>query len=128
MSSSFYDDYDNRLLPGGTENTEEKEVETDTEVQEDADKEEYYTLPSTLKSRSLIWSMASFVVGVLSILLCPLYYVSLVFAAGSIVTSLVSRRNLGFFEKYAIYGLILGMMGIVCGIFSAIAARLGIFG
>lgn len=127
MSSSFYDDYDNRLLPGGTENTEE-EVKTDTEVQEDADKEEYYTLPSTLKSRSLIWSMASFVVGVLSILLCPLYYVSLVFAAGSIVTSLVSRRNLGFFEKYAIYGLILGMMGIVCGIFSAIAARLGIFG
>lgn len=128
MSSSFYDDYDNRLLPGGTENTEEKGVETDTEVQENADKEEYYTLPSTLKSRSLIWSMASFVVGVLSILLCPLYYVSLVFAAGSIVTSLVSRRNLGFFEKYAIFGLILGMMGIVCGIFSAIAARLGIFG
>ena len=127
MSSSFYDDFDNRLLPGGTENTEEKEVQTDTEVQEDADKEEYYTLPSTLKSRSLIWSMASFVVGVLSIILCPLYYVSLVFAAGSIVTSLVSRRNLGFFEKYAIYGLILGMMGIVCGIFSAIAARLGIF-
>ena len=127
MSSSFYDDYDNRLLPGGTENTEEKEVETDTEVQEDTAQEEYYALPSTLKSRSLIWSMASFVVGVLSILLCPLYYVSLVFAAGSIVTSLVSRRNLGFFEKYAIYGLILGMMGIVCGIFSAIAARLGIF-
>ena len=127
MSSSFYDDYDNRLLPGGTENTDEKEVETDTEVQEDADKEEYYALPSTLKSRSLIWSMASFVVGVLSILLCPLYYVSIVFAAGSIVTSLVSRRNLGFFEKYSIYGLILGMMGIVCGIFSAIAARLGIF-
>ena len=126
MSSSFYDDYDNRLLPGGTENTEEKEVETDTEVQEDA-QEEYYALPSTLKSRSLIWSMASFVVGVLSILLCPIYYVSLVFAAGSIVTSLVSRRNLGFFEKYAIYGLILGMMGIVCGIFSAIAAKLGIF-
>jgi hypothetical protein len=39
----------------------------------------------------------------------------------------VSRRNLGFFEKYAIYGLILGMMGIVCGIFSAIAIKLGIF-
>lgn len=127
MSSPFYDDYDNRLLPGATENTEENEEKTDTEVQEEAATEEYYALPPTLKSRSLIWSMVSFVAGILSILLCPFYYVSLVFAAGSVATSLVSRKNLGFFEKYAIFGLILGMMGIVFGVSSSIAIRLGIF-
>lgn len=127
MSSSFYDDYDNRLLPGGSENTEQEEAKTETEVTEDAVQEEYYTLPPTLKSRSLIWSMVSFIAGILSILLCPIYYVSLVFALASVVTSLISRKNLGFFEKYAIIGLILGMMGIVFGISSLIAARLGIF-
>ena len=127
MSSPFYDDYDNRLLPGETENTEENEVEADTEVEEEAVSEEYYALPPTLKSRSLIWSMVSFITGVLSILLCPFYYVGIVLALGSVVTSLVSRKNLGFFDKYAIYGLILGMMGIVFSIFSAVAARLGVF-
>ena len=127
MSSPFYDDYDNRLLPGGTEAEEETEEQIDTEVQEEAVSEEYYELPETLRSRSLIWSAVSFILGTLSILLCPFYYVSLTFAVGSIVTSLVSRKNLGFFERYAVYGLILGMMGIVCGISSAIAIRLGIF-
>ena len=127
MSSSFYDDYDNRMLPGNTE-AEEVEEETDTEMVEEIQaEEEYYQLPSTLRSRSLIWSFISFVAGILSIILCPFYYVSFVFAIGSVVASLLSRRNLGFFEKYAIYGLILGIMGIVCGVSSAIAIRLGIF-
>ena len=127
MSSPFYDDYDNRLLPGGAEAEEETEEQNDTEVQEEAVTEEYYALPPTLKSRSLIWSVISFVCGVLSLALCPLYYISLVFAAGSIVTSLISRKNLGFFDKYAVFGLILGIMGVVFGISAAIAIRLGIF-
>ena len=127
MSNNIYDDYDNRLLSAGSENAEEIEEYTEPEVVENTASEEYYELPKELKSRSLIWSVISFVCGVLSLALCPLYYVSLVFAVGSIVTSLISRKNLGFFDKYAVFGLILGIMGFVFGISAAIAINLGIF-
>ena len=126
MSNGIYDEYESRLLSAGSEEEEEK-TEPEVEAEEETDSEEYYKLPSTLKSRSLIWSILSFALGVLSIALCPFYYVSLVFAAVSVATSLVSRKNLGFFEKYAIFGLILGIMGVVFGISSAIAISLGLF-
>ena len=127
MGNGFYDEYENRLLTDGSDNDEE-ELESEVEEEETDESEEYYELPLALKSRSLIWSVVSFVAGVLSLALCLIYYVSLPFAAGAIVCSLVSRKNLGFFEKYGITGLTLGIMGIVCGIFSGIASSLGIFG
>ena len=127
MSAGFYDENDNRLTAGGFENSEETLGKTKNEVSTQVVSEEYYALPEEIKSRSLLWSVISFVLGVLSIALCPLYYVSLIFAIGSVVTSMISRKNLGFFEKYAIFGLILGIMGIVFGISSAIAISLGIF-
>lgn len=127
MSTGFYDENDSRLISDGSENTEKNEDKTGTEVSTQIVSEEYYALPEAIKSRSLLWSVISFVCGVLSIALCPLWYISLVFAVGSITTSLISRKNLGFFEKYAIFGLILGIMGVVFGISSAIAISLGIF-
>ena len=127
MSTGVYDENDSRLTNDGSENTEETTAKSETEVSTQLVSEEFYALPEAIKSRSLLWSVISFVLGVLSIALCPLYYVSLVFAIGSVVTSMISRKNLGFFEKYAIFGLILGIMGIVFGISSAIAISLGIF-
>ena len=127
MSTGFYDENDSRLTNDGSENTEEITDKTETAVSTQVVSEEYYALPEAIKSRSLLWSVISFVLGVLSIAICPLYYVSLVFAIGSVVTSMISRKNLGFFEKYAIFGLILGIMGIVFGVFSAIVIKLGIF-
>lgn len=126
MSNGFFNDYEDRLLSDGTDIEKEEEVETEENVSDSS--EEYYELPLALRSRSLIWSVISFVAGVLSLALCSFYYVSLVFAVGSILSSLISRRNLGFFERYSIIGLVLGIMGVVCGIFSAIVNSLGIFG
>ena len=126
MSNDFFNDYEDRLLSDGSMN--EREEETKSETVNNGEAEEYYELPLALRSRSLIWSVISFVAGVLSLALCPFYYVSLVFAVGSILSSLISRRNLGFFEKYAVTGLVFGTMGVVCGVFSAIATSLGIFG
>ena len=111
--------YDERLLGAGTE--EESEVQGNT-----AESDEYYDLPLAIKSRSLIWAVISLAAGVLSILLCPFYFVSLVFSAGAAVFSLVSRKNLGFFEKYSIMGLVLGMMGFVFSVFSFIASIIGL--
>ena len=127
MSTNFYNENDNRFIAEASESAEETVEKTETETALVEVSEEYYALPEAIKSRSLLWSVISFVLGVLSIAICPLYYVSLVFAVGSVVTSMISRKNLGFFEKYAIFGLILGIMGIVFGISSAIAIRLGIF-
>ena len=105
---------------------EENEAELPA-VKSDVDPEDYYKLPNALKSRSLIWAVISVICGALSILLCPYYYVAYVLVAVSIVFSLVSRRNLGFFEKYSIMGIIFGIMGFVFGTFSLIIDLLGLF-
>ena len=125
MSNVFNNDYEDRLLTDGTAEAEEEVFEPDVEKSDESD--EYYELHLAIRSRSLIWSVISFVSGVLSLALCAFWFVGLVFAAGAIVTSLISRKNLGFFEKYAIIGLVLGMMGTVCGVFSMVAASIGIF-
>ena len=126
MSNGFYDDYEDRLLSDGSEENTEDEVE-DAPLSEDEEADEYYELPLAIKSRSLIWSVVSFSAGVLSLALCMIWYVSIFFAVGSIVFSLVSRKNLGFFEKWGILGLIFGIMGVVFGISFAIATAIGIF-
>lgn len=89
--------------------------------------EEYYELPPAIKSRTLVWSVASLVLGILSLLLCPFYYVSLVLAALAVGATVISRRNLGFFDRLAVLGIILGVMGFVFGIFSMTADMIGLF-
>lgn len=129
MSNALYNDYDERLLPASGEEDVDANVDENSEVvtEKTDESDEYYELPLAIKSRSLIWAVIAFAFGILSLALCPFYYVSLVFAAGSVAASLVSRKNLGFFERYSIIGLVLGMMGVVCGIFSAIVTSIGIF-
>ncbi len=123
MDHVFGSDYEERFLSEAAYANGE-----DEDGDENGASEEYYDLPLALRSRSLIPAVISLVFGILSLVLCPIYYISLIFAANAIIFSLVSRKNLGFFEKYSIIGLILGMMGIVCGIFSLIIDLTGIFG
>ena len=123
MANGFYNDYEERLLGEGTDTKYEEDPRTEKEPES----EEYYELPPAIRSRSLIWAVISFSLGILSLLLCKFYYVSIAFALVSIGSSLVSRRNLGFFEKFSIMGLILGIMGVVCSIFSCIASAIGWF-
>ena len=124
MANGNYNDYEERLLGEGTDTKYEEDPRTEKEPVV----EEYYELPLAIRSRSLIWSVISFAAGVLSILLCPIYVLSLILALVSVGSSLVSRHNLGFFERYSVIGLVLGIMGFVCSIFSLIANVLGIFG
>ena len=124
MANSFNNDYEDRLLGAPSE---ESYTEEEPEVVKNEESEEYYQLPLAIKSRSLIWSVISFAAAVLSLALCLFSYVGITFAVVSVVFSLFSRRNLGFFEKYSILGLILGIIGFVCSIFSLIADAIGIF-
>lgn len=124
MANGIYNDYEERLLTEGTDTKYEEDPRTEKDPETD---NEYYELPLAIRSRSLIWSVISFAAGILSLLLCPFYYVSIVFALVSIGSSLISRHNLGFFEKFSIMGLILGIMGVVCSAFSFIAKMIGLF-
>ena len=123
MENGFYNGYDDRLLGEGTDTKYEEDPRTEKEPES----EDYYELPLALKSRSMIWSVISLVAGILSILLCPFYYVGFCFAACAVGTSLLSRHNLGFFDKLSVFGLILGIMGFVCDIFSLIANMIGLW-
>jgi hypothetical protein len=121
---SMTNDYKGRLLESGTEETtEDFDTKTDTDLQSD----EYYELPLAIKSRTLIWSVISFALGILSLALCAFYYVGFAFALVALAMALVSRKNLGFFEKYSIMGLIFGIMGFVFSTFSLIVDLIGLF-
>ena len=123
MAKGFYDDNEERLLTDGTDT----KYEEDPRTEKDPESEEYYELPLAIKSRNRIWSIISLSLGVLSIILCPFYYASLGLAVVSLLASLISRRNLGFFDKCSVMGLILGIVGFVCGVFMLIASVIGLF-
>ena len=123
MSVGFNDDSEARLLGSGIEDVEHLEV---AETLDDGS-DEYYELPPAIKSRSLIWAVISVLAGILSFTLCFFHYVGLGLAAVAFVTAMVSRKNLGFFEKYSIMGIMLGIIGFVCSVFSMIASMLGLF-
>lgn len=126
MSNRLNSGYEQRLLGGSVSEDYEEKEEIEIE-KEEKNAEEYYELPPAIRSRTLIWSVISLILGILSCLLCPFYYIGLALALVSFVFLFIARRNLGFFDKCAILGLIFGVMGLVCGIFSLSADLLGLF-
>jgi hypothetical protein len=123
MANGYYNDYDERLLTGGSDT----KYEEDPRTVKDFDTENRYPLPPAIKSRTLKWGVVSLVMGILSILLCPIYYVGFICFAVAIVTMVVSRYNLGFFDKLSTIGLILGLVGFVFNVFSVIIQTLNLF-
>ena len=109
---------ENRYLTGAEEN-----VDLPDEEKEDAD--EYYELPEG-GSRSMIWSVVSLIASVLSVLLCSVFYLALILSAFAVVASLLSRKRFGYFDKMALFGLIVGIFGFVFGIFSMVMDLTGI--
>ena len=85
---------------------------------------EYYALPA--KSVSMIWSVISLVLAILSVLLCPLYYVGIILAVAAVVFAVVSSRKLGFFDKMSIFGLIIGIFGVIFGVFICVLDLTGL--
>ncbi len=86
---------------------------------------ECYELP-VQSGRSMIWCILSLVLGVLSVVTCPIYVLGILLGIGSFVLSLYSRKKHGFFTKIAVFGLILSITGTVFGIFSLIISVSGI--
>lgn len=68
------------------------------------------------RPKNIIWSVVSLVAGVLSISLSVFGWAGLILATLAIVASIVARRTLGYFNGFAVAGLITGIFGAVCSI------------
>ena len=102
-------------------------VEAEVKPEEKKPEVEYYTLPESVSARNRIWSILSFIFAILSVALCPFYYVSFALAVLAMVCSIVMRRSLGFFTSGAIAGLIIGIMGLVFSICSFVVDITGLY-
>ena len=89
--------------------------------------QEVYELPEKQSSRSLLWSVLSLIFGIISILVCQIWPLAIVLAASSLGLAVFARYRLGYFDKAALFGLIISIIGIVFGIFSAVVTISGVF-
>lgn len=111
------------LLPEVAEGdiiTEEEKKVTEREEQE------YYELPDSPDARRRGWSVISFFAGILSVLLCPVYYVGIPFAIFAIVAAVISRRKLGYFDGLSLGGLLIGIVGSVFCSFALVVDVTGV--
>lgn len=119
-------DNENKMLAPIDEDIREEFYKDNTEEEDDAVNDEYYTLPREGKRRTRLPSVLSLVLGILSVALAAIYPASLATAGAAIVFSAVSRVKLGFFNRLSLVGLILGIVGAVFGISSMIVTLLGL--
>ena len=68
------------------------------------------------KHKTMGWSVASMVVGIISVVCCCLGWSGLILGTMAIVLAIVSRKNLGYFDGMSIAGLVLGIFGLVFGV------------
>lgn len=119
-----YDEYEDRLLPdGGEEYSDTKYAEE--QLSNTAD--EYYELPNETASRNMIWSIISLVFGILSVVTCQIYVLSMILAVLGMGASLYSRRKLGYFDRPSVIGLIIAIFGLVFAVAAMFISISGIF-
>nr|MBE6544494.1 hypothetical protein [Oscillospiraceae bacterium] len=72
----------------------------------------YKTVLKTKQNRRT-WSVVSLILAVLSIAFLYFSWVSLIFGSLAVAAAVVSRINLGYFDKLSLAGIIVGIFGIV---------------
>lgn len=75
----------------------------------------FQTLNKRGKPKTIGWSIAALVTGIISAVTCSFGWSSLILGIAAIVFSSVSRKTLGYFDGRSIAGLILGIFGTVFG-------------
>lgn len=91
---------------------------------EEKEKNEHKTVLDGVP-RSRVWSLVSLASGIISIVIAvfclfwqvnTLSFLSMGFGVAAIPFSLLSRRNLGYFDGMSVAGIITGAMGLVFGL------------
>ena len=76
----------------------------------------FQTLMRNGRPKTFGWSVASLVMGLLSVVCCYLGWSGIIFGIAAFLLSLLSRKKLGYFDGMSIAGLILGIFGFVFGV------------
>ena len=110
---------------GWNENGEENNYKN-SQAGEGTDPSDYAfrTVMKNGRPKTMGWSVASLILGIVSVVCCCFGWASLVLGALAIVFSLVSRKSLGYFDGMCIAGLVLGIFGIVFGVATLLGAQL----
>ena len=88
------------------------------DITEPVNKEEtdrYYEIFNTDKPKKRIWSIISLILATASVILCFFGCIGFVIGFLAVISSLISRRNLKYFDMLSIMGLIVGIFGMVFG-------------
>lgn len=75
----------------------------------------YKTVMKNGKPKTMGWSVASMVLGILSLVCCCIGWTGAIFGIAAIVFSVIARKSLGYFDGMAIAGLVCGIFGFVFG-------------
>ena len=86
----------------------------------DESDERYYEVIEGGAPKTRVFSVVSLILGIVSILLSFTGWIGFIIGMGAIAFSVVSRIKLGYFDNMAIFGLLLGIFGIVFGAFYTI--------
>lgn len=68
------------------------------------------------KPKTMGWSVVSLVSGIISVICCCLGVTGVIFGAAAIISAVLSRKVLGYFDGLTIAGLVLGIFGVVFGV------------
>ena len=99
----------------------DEETKTDNEASEASGEYAYKNVLKTKKNRRT-WSVISLALAILAIEFIWFPWVGVVFALASIVCALISRKNLGYFDKLSLAGIFVGIFGVV---FSVVGLSFG---
>ncbi len=77
--------------------------------------ERYEEIFDSTKPKTVGFSIASMVLGIVSVVCCCFGWTGLIFGALAIAFSIVSRKVLGYFDGMSIAGLIVGIFGVCFG-------------
>ena len=97
-----------------------------TEVGPVGDDDRYYEVFEKSKTKSMWWSVASLAAGFLSVICSIFGWFGLIVGVISVVLAVVSRIKLGYFDRFCVVGLIVGIFGIVFSGVDIIVSSLGL--
>ncbi len=83
-----------------------------------------YESVSPFRPRTLAWSLVSLVTGLISIFISFFGWAAITLGVIAVISAVVSRKTLGYFDKMSVGGLILGIFGAVAGIVVLVAISL----
>jgi hypothetical protein len=76
----------------------------------------FQTLMRNGRPKTKGWSVASMVLGIISVICCCGGWCSIILGIGAIILAIVSRKSLGYFDGMSVAGIVLGIFGFVLGI------------